>query len=155
MIEERRSLTRKEIYSGSFVIFVGLFFLLTSVAPLFQSREAVPFNPLTKDFLKPAIYSLLNLAGGILLFMRKKPGWTICTGSMFATVLLPLIVIMGSFPIILSRAQLLPLLFVLLAVFALVFMFDKAVRKNQRVNNLDYLLTFLGYLAFFGAYFFL
>ena len=154
-MQERKALTRKEIYSGSFVIFVGLFFLLTSLAPLFQSREAVPFNPLKADFLKPTVYSLLNLAGGILLFNRKKPGWAICTGSMFATVLLPLIVIVNSFPIILSRAQLLPLLFVLLAIFALVFMFDKAVRKNQRVNNLDYLLTFLGYLVFFGVYFFL
>ena len=154
-MEERAGLTRKEIYSGSFVIFVGLFFLVTSAAPMFQSREAVPFNPLTKNFLKPTFYSLLNLAGGILLFARKKPGWAICTGSMFATVLLPLIVIMGAFPITLSKDQILPLLFVTLAICALVFMFDKTVRKNQRVNNLDYLLTFIGYLIFFGFYYFL
>ena len=51
--------------------------------------------------------------------------------------------------------KILPLLFVTLAICALVFMFDKTVRKNQRVNNLDYLLTFLGYLIFFSFYYFL
>lgn len=155
MNEERPSLSRMEIYSGSFVIFVGIFFLLTSIGPLFQNREAVPFSATELSFMKSMVFGLLNVSGGILLFLFRKPGWILSTASLLAIALFPLIVIFGSFPIVISKESLLPLLFVVLAVMAFLFMFNRTVRRNQRVTNKDYLLTFSGYLVFFAIYYWL
>lgn len=155
MIEEKQRLSRMEMYSGSLVVFVGIFFLFAVLGPLFQNREAVPFNPLTRDFLKLLFYALLNLVGASLFFLRRKPGWAICTGSLFAILLLPMILVFGTWPIVISKEYILPLLFLILAFLALAFMFNKTVRKNHRVNNGDYLITFTGYALFFSVYYLL
>ena len=147
MNEDKPSLSRKEIFSGCLIIFVGIFYLMSLAGPLFQPKDAVKFDLLTIQQSKMLLYILLYMGGGLLLFRFRKPGWIITTASLMNIVCIMFYFVVGLLQSGLNIYQLIPFLFLTLAIMALYFMFDKQVRNNQRVNNLDYLLTVIIYLV--------
>ncbi|MEO6917227.1 MAG: hypothetical protein ABI151_17780 [Chitinophagaceae bacterium] len=147
MNEEKRSLSRTEIFSGCLVIFVGIFYLMSLVGPFFQAKEAVSRTLFTIQQAKMLLYVLLYLGGGMLLLGFRKPGWVITTASLMNIVCITFYFVVGLLQTGLNIYQLIPFLFLTLAIMALYFMFRKEVRINQRVNNLDYLFTVVIYLV--------
>lgn len=147
MNEEKQRLSRMEIFSGCLIMFVGLFYLMSLAGPLFQPKEAVKFDLVTIQQAKMLLYVLMYLGGALLLFKFRKPGWVITTASLMNIVCIMFYFVVGLLQTGLNIYQLIPFLFLSLAIMALYFMFNKIVRSNQRVNNMDYLITVIVYLA--------
>lgn len=147
MNEEKASLSRMEIFSGCLLIFVAIFYAMSLAGPIFQPKEAVPLNLLTVQQGKMILYVLMYAGGGMLLFRFRKPGWVIATASLMNIVCITFYFVVGLLQTGINIYQLIPFLFLTLAIMALYFMFNKTVRTNQRVNNKDYLVTVIVYLV--------
>ena len=136
------NLSRKELYSGAMVIFIGLFYLLSTagtIANLFSG------NYEWKE-IKMFALALFYLLGGILYLWRKNAGWI-----MTAAILLNFVFIMMVFIISLSQSggltsfTLMALFLFILLILSFIFLFDKQTRRKFLVNNKSYLLTLLVY----------
>ena len=147
MREEQQPISRMEMYSGSLVTFVGIFYLMAILGPLFQQRSALPVSFFTPQQFKMIFFVIFYITGGVLFFLARKPGWVFCAASLLNIVLITAFLLFDSLKSGLNRYQLIPFLFFLLSLLALGFMFNKEVRVRQGVMNRDYLLMLAFYFA--------
>jgi hypothetical protein len=149
------ALNRKEIYAGSMVLFIGLFYMVPLVTPIFQPG----FN-LRKAFslieLKMLLLSLFYLTGSILFLRKRNAGWLICAATLLNFLLVPL-----TFFISMSQVgnftpfAAIVLAFLILLLMSFLFLFKKETRIKYKVNNKTYLLTFGLYIILVIATFML
>ena len=136
------------MYSGSMVIFIGIFYILTLVSSLFQVNTINFSTTLLVLELKWLLSGLLFVCGGIFLFMKKQAGWVIC-----AATLLNFVVIIFSNIVTLSQAGALnpnaakTMFGLVLLLAAFIFLFNRTTRKKFMVTNKSYLLTIGLYLV--------
>jgi len=141
-------LNRKETFSASMVLFIGLFYVLSLFSALFQT-QSIPVNRLfglTEG--KFLLLSIIYCSGAILFFRQKNPGWVICAAS-----LLNMVVVVLRSVISLSQSQrfnmfaAMVLSFFVLLLMAFLFLFNRGTRTKFVVNNKSYLLTIVVYIG--------
>ena len=138
MINRHTSTSRKELYSGSMVIFIALFYLLLIGSNLMH----VSISRIDWPLIKMMLLAVFYLLAGILFFRKTNSGWVMSSGILLNFVLMMCILIFtlaGSGNFDRSAAMAIMLFFLLLLAF--VFLFSPATRKKYRVNNRSYLLT--------------
>ena len=129
---------RKELYSGSMVIFIGLFYLLTIALTVFQA-EVIKLDP---GELRMLVLSFFYLASGILFLLRKHTGWIFS-----AAILLNFVFVMLVFIVSLSQSgafntyALMALFLFFLLLLSFLFLFSRDTRRKYGVNNKSYLFT--------------
>src|SRR5688500_8051610 len=89
------SVSRKELYSGSMVIFIALFYLISGGLQLWQ----VSANGFDWQEIKMLLLAVFYLVSGTLLLLQKNVGWIMSTG-----VLLNFVLVMLVFVISMSQA---------------------------------------------------
>ena len=143
MISRLTSISRKELYSGSMVIFIALFYLL-----LIGSNLAhVSIRRIDWPLVKMLLLALFYLVAGILFFSRKTAGWMMSSGILlhFVLTMCVLIFTLAGSGIFDKSAGMAFILFFLLLL-ALIFLFSRKTRKKYSVNNKSYLVTIAIYL---------
>ena len=143
MINRLTSISRKELYSGSMVIFIALFYLLLIGSNLVH----VSIRRIDWPLVKMLLLALFYLVGGILFFRRKPAGWLLTSGILLHFVLtmcVLLITLAGSGGFDKRAGMAIILLFLLLL--ALIFLFSRKTRKKYSVNNKSYLVMIAVYL---------
>ena len=146
MSNEDLSPNRKEIFSGSLVMFIGLYYLLTLVSGFLQSTgKPGSFGILQFKWLFTGV---LYVSGGIAMFRMKRTGWLIVAATLLLHTMLMLLLVFrviaqGEF----NRFHIFPLLFFVIVLMALGFLFQKETRLRFEVNNKAYLLTIGLYLV--------
>ena len=144
------SVSRKELYSGSMVIFIALFYLVSVGVQLMQVSQA----GFQWTEIKMLVLAVFYLISGTLLLLQRNAGWVMSAG-----VLLNFVLVMLVFIISLSQgigfnayaAMAIILFFLLLLAF--VFLFSRQTRKKFAVNNKSYLATISVYLLLIAANF--
>lgn len=141
------SLNRKEMFSASIVIFMGLYYIIVFISSFVQAR---PLNMFTYHFwmeLKWFLAGLLFASGGILMFIKKNPGWVITTATLLNFVVIVLVNIISLSQIVKLNAYMaITIGFFVMLVMAFLFLFSRATRLKFMVNNKSYLLTIALYL---------
>ena len=148
MISRRSNISRKEVYSGSMVIFIALFYLLLTGSNFIHSS----ITRIDWQLVKMSLLAIFYLAAGILFFRRKHAGWVMASGVLLNFVLMMCVLIFtlaGSGSLDRNAAMVFILFFLLLL--ALIFNISKETRKKYAVNNLSYLLAIGVYLLLLGA----
>jgi hypothetical protein len=133
-------LSRKELYTGAMVLFIGLFYFLTIAVSIFQTD----YSRFDRGEMKMFMLSLFYLAAGILFLLRKNAGWIMSTAILFNFVFVMMVLIIslsqaGAFSVYALMAVFLFLLILL----SFLFLFSKETRKKYMVNNKSYLITLL------------
>ncbi len=143
MTREADRLSRMETYSGSMVLFIGLFYLVSVGSVLFQTglHKSGLWGAVE---LKMLLLSLAYLSGGILLFLKKMTGWMICVATLLNYVWVVLVYVLamstaGSFNAFAAMA----IAFFILLVLAFLFLFNGVTRRKFMVNNRTYLFTMI------------
>ncbi|MEO5998742.1 MAG: hypothetical protein ABIN89_18375 [Chitinophagaceae bacterium] len=140
-------LNRKETFSVSMVLFIGLFYVLSLVSALFQT-QSIPVNKLfgitEGTFL---LLSLIYCSGAIFFFRKKNIGWIICAATLlnFVVVVFKGVINVSQSPRFDAYAAMV-ISFFLLLLMALVFLFNKNTRLKFAVSNKSYLLTIAVYI---------
>ena len=141
-------LNRKETFSVSMVLFIGLFYVLSLATSLFQT-QSIPVNKLfglTEG--KFLLLSIIYCSGAISFFRKKNIGWIIC-----AATLLNFVVVVFKGVLNVSQSQrfdayaAMVISFFLLLLMALLFLFNKKTRSKFLVNNKSYLFTIVVYVT--------
>lgn len=150
MINRSTSISRKELFSGSMVIFIGLFYLVPSVLNLFHVKGYTLLWP----ELKMLLISVFYILSGSLFFFKKNVGWIMTAGVLltFNCILIAIIFRMSQAGGLESFALMAILLFSLL-VLAFLFIFSNNTRRKFNVNNKSYLLTIGVYLLLLAVNF--
>jgi len=131
---------RKELYSATMVIFIGLFYLLTSGITVLQSDIAT-FNSSEMKMLLLAVFYLFS---GVILLLRKHAGWIFS-----AAILLNFVFVMLVFIVSLSQSggfntyALMAIFLFFLLLLSFLFLFSRDIRRKYEVNNKSYLLTLI------------
>ena len=148
------SLSRKETFSVSMVIFIG-FFYFVSLASTLSHPAAKPgtavFGIMEIKFL---CLGLFYWTGAVLFFMLRNPGWIICTATLFNFIVVVLqfvVAVTGSrnfdgFAAIIMSSF-------LLVILAFIFLFSTESRTKFLVTNKSYLLVIGVYLLLLAVTF--
>jgi len=151
MTGRNSDLSRKEMFTGSMIIFIALFYLLSIGSSVLSAGARFD-----RSDMKMLALALFYLFGGIFFFRKKNAGWIISTA-----ILLHFVMVMLVFIISLSQTGTLNaysgmsifLFFLLLLGF--LFLFGKQTRRKYMVNNKSYLLTIGIYLVLIFTNFYL
>ena len=138
------SISRKELYSGSMVIFIALFYLISGGLQLWQA-SAHGFAWLE---IKMILLAIFYMVSGTLLLLQRNVGWIMSTGVLlnFVLVMLVFVISMSQGAVFNGYAAMAIILFFLLLL-ALIFLFNRRTRKKFSVNNKSYLATISVYLV--------
>ena len=144
------TVSRKELYSGSMVIFIALFYLISGGLQVLQASA----NGVDWPEIKMLLLAVFYLASGILLLRKRNAGWIMSTGVLlnFVLVMLVFLISMSQGAAFNGYAAMAIILFFLLLL-ALVFLFNRNTRKKFAVNNKSYLATISVYLALIAVNF--
>jgi hypothetical protein len=147
------NISRRELYSGSMVIFIGLFYLVAVASGLFNTRS---LTALGWQDIKQGLLAVFFIISGILFLRKKAAGWIFTAGILlnFVLVIGVIIISLASSGPFVSYAAL-QLMLLPLFLLAFIFLFRKETRKKYRVNNKSYLLTLGVYLLVITVYFLL
>lgn len=141
------SLNRKEMFSASMVIFLGLYYIIIFASSLFQAHSLQFPTHLLLVELKWLLSGLLFVSGGILMFRKKQAGWVISTATLLNFLLIVFMNILSLSQIIKLNAYIaITMGFFVLLCMAFVFLFRRPTRVKFMVNNKSYLLTIALYL---------
>ncbi len=141
-MESELKLNRKETYSGSMLSFIGLFYLMSLSASLFQTSSITAKYLFGLVEIKFLLLSVFYCYGAISFFRKKNQGWVICTAT-----LLNFIVVVLRYIVALSQSgnfdgfAVIVLSFFFLLLLAFLFLFSKRTRSKFNVNNKSYLLV--------------
>ena len=144
------AISRKELYAGSMVIFIALFYLISGGLQLSQaSASGVEWSE-----IKMLLLASFYLVSGILLLLRRIAGWIMSAGVLlnFVLVMLVFVISMSQGAVFNAYAAMIIILFFLLLL-ALIFLFNRNTRKKFGVNNKSYLGTIGVYLLLIAANF--
>ena len=144
------SVSRKELYSGSMVIFIALFYLISGGLQLWQASA----NGFEWPEIKMLLLAIFYLVSGTLLLLQRNAGWIMSAGVLlnFVLVMLVFVISMSQGGVFNGYAAMAIILFFLLLL-ALIFLFNRNTRKKFSVNNKSYLATISVYLLLIAANF--
>ena len=144
------TVSRKVLYSGSMVIFIALFYLISGSLQLWQASAKV----LAWVEIKMLLLALFYLASGTLLLLQRNAGWIMSTGVLlnFVLVMLVFLISLSQGAVFNTYAAMALMLFFLLLL-ALIFLFNRTTRKKFSVNNISYLGTIGVYLLLIAVNF--
>jgi hypothetical protein len=144
------TVSRKELYSGSMVIFIALFYLISGGLQLWQASA----NAIEWPDIKMLILAVFYLMSGTLLLLQRNAGWIMSAGVLlnFVLVMLVFLISLSQEAVFNAYAAMAFLLFFLLLL-ALVFLFNRNTRKKFAVNNKSYLGTITVYLLLIAVNF--
>src|SRR5438309_1067322 len=80
------SLSRKETFTGSMVLFIGLFNFWPLAASLAHSGPVFLHGTLPSVLLNMLLPIILYLAGSILFFRQHNSGWILCATSLLQLI---------------------------------------------------------------------
>jgi hypothetical protein len=149
MTDKVSRLSRKELYSGSMVIFIAIFYFIlisSSLVQLMTSRSKINFE---WEQLKMMLLTTFYFISGILFLMKKKSGWVMSAATLLNFILYAILVFWNmsqSFSGFQPSVLILVMTFILLLL-AFLFLFNKNTRKRFQVNNKSYLMMIFVYLV--------
>jgi len=147
MITGNYPLSRKETFSVSMVIFIGLYYFLSLASSLFQTQSIQAGRIFGLTECKFLLLALFYSSGAFSFFRQKNRGWIICTAT-----LLNYILVLANAVVTISQTQSFDRLaamiisFFVLLLMAFFFLFGKDTRKKFMVNNKSYLLMMAVYV---------
>lgn len=145
-MKEGLGLNRKETYSGSMLSFIGLFYLMSVSASLFQTSSITAKNLFGPVEIKFLLLSVFYCYGAVSFFRKKNRGWIIC-----AATLLNFIVVVLRYIIALSQSgnfngfAVIVLSFFILLLLAFLLLFNRGTRIKFGVSNKSYLFIIVIY----------
>jgi hypothetical protein len=144
------SVSRKELYSGSMVIFIAFFYLISAGLQVWQASA----NGVDWPDIKMLLLALFYLASGTLLLLQRNAGWIMTTGVLlnFVLVMLVFLISLSQGGVFNAYAAMALMLFFLLLL-ALIFLFNRNTRKKFSVNNKSYLATITVYVLLIAVNF--
>lgn len=156
MTERFEPLNRKEMFSASMVVFLGLYYVIIFVLSLLQAKSLQISTQLLMVELKWFLSGLLFVSGGVLMFLKKQAGWVISTATLLNFVLIIFMNILSLSQIGKLNAYIAIVIgFFGLLCMAFLFLFRRPTRLKFRVNNKSYLLTIALYLMLITVTFWL
>lgn len=131
-------MSRKQIFAGSMVLFIAVFYLIVVVSNRLQQSSGVGITGWRE--IKFLLLGIFYAAASILFFLRKTAGWVLCFASLLNVAMIALVFLVNiSQSGALDVSGIMSIFFFILLFMATFFMLQRNTRQTFQVNNLAYL----------------